>query len=184
MTKKTRVEIWQDSDFADSPREWDNLGTIATWHRHYRLGDLQPTVDQETYIAGLKDEDYTVMAVYMYDHGRIALSTRPFSCAWDSGLLGVIYASERDILENFQVTEITDEIRAKVKRIFECEVDIYSAYLNGEVHGFSIYEGDELQESIGGFYGNKEEFKSAILDYVNIADEALIDEALEKYFYY
>lgn len=29
----------QQDDYADSPREWDEVTTMACWHRHYRLGD-------------------------------------------------------------------------------------------------------------------------------------------------
>ena len=32
------MHIWSD-EWADSPREWDNLTTMACWHRDYRLGD-------------------------------------------------------------------------------------------------------------------------------------------------
>lgn len=32
------LHIHQD-DFAESPRDWDNLGFMACWHRNYRLGD-------------------------------------------------------------------------------------------------------------------------------------------------
>ena len=36
------VKIIHDDNERDSSREWDNLGTMATWHRRYRLGDEQP----------------------------------------------------------------------------------------------------------------------------------------------
>ena len=26
-------------EMADSPRSWDNLGTMVCWHRRYQLGD-------------------------------------------------------------------------------------------------------------------------------------------------
>ena len=32
------IEICTD-DYAESPREWDNLGTMVCWHRRYDLGD-------------------------------------------------------------------------------------------------------------------------------------------------
>ncbi len=33
-----RLKIEND-DWADSPREWDNLGHMICWHRNYNLGD-------------------------------------------------------------------------------------------------------------------------------------------------
>lgn len=34
-------------DFPDSPRSWENLGTIAAWHNNYSLGDEQPKASPE-----------------------------------------------------------------------------------------------------------------------------------------
>ncbi len=33
-----RLKIYQD-DNTDSPRSWDNLGTMICFHRRYNLGD-------------------------------------------------------------------------------------------------------------------------------------------------
>jgi hypothetical protein len=38
------IVIQPDRD-AESPREWDNLGTMYCWHRDYTLGDEQPKCD-------------------------------------------------------------------------------------------------------------------------------------------
>ena len=37
-----RVKFERDHDEDFSPREWDNLGTIAVWHTRYTLGDERP----------------------------------------------------------------------------------------------------------------------------------------------
>lgn len=37
----TRVQIKHD-ECHESPREWDNLGTMVCWHNKYTLGDEQP----------------------------------------------------------------------------------------------------------------------------------------------
>ena len=37
-----KVKIFHDSA-PQSPREWDNLGTMVCWHRKYCLGDEQRT---------------------------------------------------------------------------------------------------------------------------------------------
>jgi hypothetical protein len=39
--KQTRIRVIVDRD-AESPREYDNVGTMACWHRRYKLGDVQP----------------------------------------------------------------------------------------------------------------------------------------------
>jgi hypothetical protein len=46
------IEIVSD-EYAESPREWDNLGRMVTWHRQYTLGDDQPTCDPEEFMNRL-----------------------------------------------------------------------------------------------------------------------------------
>ena len=41
MNAQKRIRIEQD-DTTESPREWDNLGTMVCWHGRYDLGDEQP----------------------------------------------------------------------------------------------------------------------------------------------
>jgi hypothetical protein len=38
------LKIEQD-EFNCDPREWDNLGTMVSWHTHYTLGDEQPKMN-------------------------------------------------------------------------------------------------------------------------------------------
>jgi hypothetical protein len=43
------VKIETD-DSPESPREWDNLGTMVCWHNRYNLGDEQPKVSVEDWL--------------------------------------------------------------------------------------------------------------------------------------
>lgn len=54
MTNTTtkRVRIVRDSDPCN-PREWDNIGTIAIWHRRYAFGDVHPDESNTEYLRGL-----------------------------------------------------------------------------------------------------------------------------------
>ena len=49
------LKIIRDED-CESPREWDNVGTMVCWHNNYRLGDKQPDVDHESYRTGMVEE--------------------------------------------------------------------------------------------------------------------------------
>ncbi len=63
-------KIEQDQD-PESPREYDNLGKMCCWHRRYSLGDEQPSIDPEEYIANLIGwDDDKKEAVYQYWFGR------------------------------------------------------------------------------------------------------------------
>ena len=44
-------------DSPESPREWDNLGTMVCWHRRYNLGDEQ-IESRDEWLAGVIDELY------------------------------------------------------------------------------------------------------------------------------
>lgn len=46
----------QQDDFADSPRDWDEMTTMACWHRNYRLGDPIKDDSPEEFWRRLVDE--------------------------------------------------------------------------------------------------------------------------------
>lgn len=52
MTMQRRVRIIADSD-PESPREWENVGTMVCWHRRYNLGDQQPSESAGEYMQSL-----------------------------------------------------------------------------------------------------------------------------------
>ena len=51
------IKIIHDPDI-ESPRDWDNLGTMACWHRRYTLGDEQPSESWPLYLARLVNDLY------------------------------------------------------------------------------------------------------------------------------
>tara|TARA_R110002072_G_scaffold91307_2_gene203710 strand:+ start:423 stop:1100 length:678 start_codon:yes stop_codon:yes gene_type:complete len=51
------ISIYHDDD-PESPRAWDNLGTMACWHRRYHLGDEQPREATPVYLARLVNDLY------------------------------------------------------------------------------------------------------------------------------
>ena len=128
----------------DNPREYDNLGSMVCYHRRYTLGD------KDEYLPGHykpnsgnfggwgemreyfeKVHDLAVcLPIYMYDHSGIAVSTKPFSCPWDSGRIGFIFVSKAKLRKEYGVKRVTASIVAKAIRILEAEVEEYNQYLN------------------------------------------------------
>lgn len=47
-----KIKVHQDED-PESPREWDNVGTMVCWHNRYKLGDEQPKEDYREWLEGL-----------------------------------------------------------------------------------------------------------------------------------
>ena len=129
------VNIHYDHDPLNPRVDWDNLGTIYHTHRNYDLGVLS---NREDIQAILNNPDYLTLPVYMYEHGNIALSTGSFSCAWDSGQVGIIAVKKSDALKAFMKKRMTKKLEKQVLESLKGEIETFSAYLSGEVYGYSI----------------------------------------------
>lgn len=161
---KYLIEIYPDQS-PESPREWDNLGTMICFHRRYDLGDKHDYCSgnydgwEEMKEEIIKQENvHTILPLYLYDHSGITMSTSPFSCRWDSGQVGWIFVSKDKVKK-----EGIDE--SKVEEYLKGEVKTYDQYLTGDVYGYKVYEVSECDhghehlnelDSCWGFYGDDE----------------------------
>lgn len=161
----------------DSPRNWDNLGTIVGFHKRYKIGDDNHGYKSSDYdswdeieSAIIKNEKpVVVLPVYMYDHSGQTISTSPFSCRWDSGQVGFIYVSREKALSELGLKRITGKDKERIENILKGEIATYDQYIRGDVYGFEIVDKDgNVEDSCYGFYGSNIE-ENGILDYV--ADE-------------
>lgn len=155
-----------------SPREHATYGTIAASHSRYRLADedgFAPSSEENFYrglalredidnwdgdIEVVKDEvrdRFIILPVYMYEHSGVALSTElkpPFTSRWDAGQVGFIYMSREDAEEANPKAE--PEVWAR--EVMKEEVELYGRYINGEVYGYRILDGEETVDSVWGFF--------------------------------
>lgn len=174
------VKIVQDLD-PESPREWDNLGTMACWHSRYTLGDVQPSEDPEEYLADLP-EGSIVLPLYLYDHSGITMSTGAFGCPWDSGQVGIIHVSPERIRAEYG--DDSEASREKARAVLESEVKVYDQYLTGDVWGFVAEETEDCEccgsakvvdeDSCFGFYGVD---KDAMRDHLDDKFHAALESA-------
>jgi hypothetical protein len=107
-----------------------------------------------------------LLPLYLYDHSGITISTRPFSCPWDSGQVGWTYCTPQMIRENWMKKRITKALREKAENLLRAEVETYDQYLRGDVYGYRVIDpsGKEV-DSCWGFFGEKycmEEAKSIV----------------------
>lgn len=159
---------------ADSPRNWDNLGTMICFHNRYDLGDKHNYNSddysgwEEMKKAIIKKENPAViLPLYMYDHSGISISTSPFSCRWDSGQIGFVLVSKKQALEEFGGKIISAKLKQKLERILKGEVETYTQYVNGDVYGFQIVDEDDNHiDSCYGFYGSDHK-ESGMLDHID-----------------
>lgn len=161
------VEIYVD-ECPENPRdEMETVSTLWCWHRRYCLGSKKEAKER-----GLNPSDYSgwdelraaiekrvkpvmLLPVFMYEHGDVALSTEPFSCPWDSGQVGFIFA-QRNRLKDFGAKIATKKVRASIEKALLSELQTYEAYINGEVFAYRVLEGGVVTDSCAGYYGADE----------------------------
>jgi len=163
-----KVKLYQEFEPWD-PREWDNLGRMLCAHKRYRLGDpldiaapgwSEYWADRfsgwgEVRRAIWRDFDaVVVIPLYMYDHSGITIRTYPFASHWDSGKIGYIWASRKDVMECYSRERMSDKLRDRVEKVLVGEVETYDQYVTNDVYGWVVEspEGRSL-DSCSGYFG-------------------------------
>jgi hypothetical protein len=158
---RLRVEFDEISAEHDSPRDWDNLGTLITWDRGYRSPDENEFDSPEAFLEWWHDFSFdgVMLPVFKFEHSGVKYSTRSFSDPWDSGQVGFIYALGETL--EFNGFDPTDKERAA--EVLRSEVDTFSKWADGEVYWWSLEQAIECAhchnvewdhlDSVGGFIG-------------------------------
>lgn len=148
--KRFKIEYWMD-DFSDDPRNWDDLSVMVCFTGNkYDLGNKHSFSSPEDLSEFLKDNEKEIvyLPIYIYDHGNITIKSSPFSCQWDGGKIGYIYAYKDKLLEaGFKDDDAMMDY-------LESEIKTYDDYIQGNCYGYSIYNDDnEIIDSCGGYLG-------------------------------
>jgi hypothetical protein len=168
------IEVRRD-EFAESPREWDNLGTMVSWHRRYSLGD-KPEMhryypDSAQWCRDNLDAFAVILPLYLYDHSGITMRTHPFPCPWDSGQVGWIYVTKETLRKEYGLRRVSKKAKETARRVLRAEVEEYDSYLRGDVYGFVVRDksGDVVDSSLG-FYGYDHEESGLMIEAKRVAD--------------
>ena len=181
-----KVTIYND-DTMESPRAWDNLGTMICFHNRYDLGDKHSFKGPEDFKQEIKPDKNLIMPLYLYDHSGITISTSSFNDRFDSGQVGYIYVSYQDIKKEYK--NISKAALDTAKKVLLSEVETYDQYLTGEIYSYSIEKADICKcckhkefvhiDSCSGFYGLG--IDNGMLDHVsNKKQNALLLELLKS----
>ncbi len=122
-----------------------------------------------------------LMPLYLYDHSGITMNTTGFSCPWDSGQVGWIYADKDKILLEFGGDTLTPELREKAEALLTGEVKYYDHYLRGDCYGFQLYKGDEEIDNCWGFLGDMDELRDSIEEYVPMECKGIMNNLTYRY---
>jgi hypothetical protein len=162
---KIKIVLDDFSGEENNPRNWDNLGTMLCFHNRYDLGDKNPYKKWNDMDETLKDIRETegkciALPLYLYDHSGLSMSTRDYKLngdmvsQWDSGWVGIIYASYNKIRKEYSCKYVTKKVQDKVIELLKSEVKTYDSYLRGECYGYVVEdENENVLDSCWGFIG-------------------------------
>lgn len=188
------IEISHD-EFADSPRDMDNIGTMVLFHNRYTLGDKH-NYKAEDYSGWdemkkaiiRKENPAVILPVYMYHHSGITLKIGSFAgllpqghAEFDSGMVGFIFVSKEKARRNMEWKCLNKARIEKLTMFLNGEVDVYSHYVNGDVYGYTVKnaDGEEIEDgSCSGYYGYDHE-KSGLLENAKYAISCEIKDIAE-----
>lgn len=155
----------EQDDYAEDPREWDNLCTMICWHHDYSLGDKHKYDDSDEFmnyilhkVCGMEYEDFEelptrekyklicesdkvyIKKINLYDHSGITVSTSenyPYNDRWDSSRVGFIYVTKERVLKEIANA---DEVNwtAIADEYIEDEMETYDDYLRGNVYSWTL----------------------------------------------
>ena len=183
--KGMTIRICYDEN-ADSPRAWDNVGTIYSNHRDYNPdGHKIDEIENEDgkLVSEELDRRFIWLPVYYYEHSGLSVSTKrdyPYNDRWDSGLFGIIAVEKERVRKDWGWKAITKKRSEQILRSLEGEIETFDSYCKGEVYGFVVEdeEGEHI-DSCYGYYGD-DGMKDAISDAKDTIDSVLKAREIEE----
>jgi len=185
-------------EYNRSSHEWElqennYWSTGQDWYRSASypasLGKDIPDYFVDDMLSALRLEEMTKLAeqinglvilpLFLYDHSGITMNTTGFSCPWDSGQVGWIYAAEDDIVKEYG--SLTPENMEKARTLLQGEVEYYDHYLRGDCYGFQLYKDDEELDSCWGFIGDPTDLQSDIESYLPEDCKGIMNNLIYRY---
>ena len=151
-------------ELAGSPRE-DNCNQfcLALTGRYQRFDESDQKM--EYLIRDIKKGETLAFPVYCYEHGGVAFNLTGFSCPWDSGQIGFLYASKFNIYHQYGVRRISPKLKEKLRKNAESELQELEDYVMGRTYLYELYKDEEEVGSCSGFLGDDHE-KNGLFEHV------------------
>jgi hypothetical protein len=180
--------IFYDED-PQSPKDWDQLGTMITWHRRHVFdldGGKQGFEHGQDWLdankTAIDSGDLVYINVGMGDHSGIWLyeGEREYPGAeWDSGQVGFLFCWKSDYEK--MCDQATEGWQAKALECLRAELTTWDQWARGDIYGYTIEDpSGEVVDSCWGFYGNEAVKAEMIASLDHYVREAEAGEKLEK----
>jgi hypothetical protein len=162
LPKNRKLKVDYDQDGLNPRKDYDNLGTIVSWHMRYNLGDeninMREYFSAKEAVNANSTKNDIILPIYLFDHSGLTIQTVPFvggyHARFDSGQVGFIKVSKKKVRDEYGCKRVTKNVLDKVIRILNSEVEEYDKYLKGETYFMEIVDKDgEQEECVGGFLG-------------------------------
>lgn len=168
LLQARKLVIYHDTDCQNPREEEVPYGTMACFHRRYELGDKGHGLNADHFEGWDEIREFILtelkaiicLPLYLYDHSGLTISTKPFSCGWDSGQVGFIYVTPAQAKE-YGIEPSAEGLENLLNGLLGA-VEAYDGYLRGECFGFRVMKrvhgkDDEWEEeeSCWGFLGEK-----------------------------
>lgn len=155
----------ENSEWFESPREFDNLGKMVFHHKRYDFPneiefDFESCNDWDKVEKSIKKKfgPMIMKKVWLYDHSGFTFSTSSFygklpqgHAEFDSGVVGFMFVTLKDIRKEYGKAG-KKEIE-KVSNILKNELSVYNKYVNNECYMFSVEDENENHiDSCNGYY--------------------------------
>ena len=152
---KAKAELVYDQH-ATTPREGDNLGTILIApNKAHWIANRDSAVDTSIPLGNspfehwenlrreqlkLKKSDIAIAyPITKYEHGEISLQLG-YTKGWDYTVSGFVYVTKETIRREYGVKRITKSMLNNAKNCLQSELDMLTAWLNGNCYGWQIKE--------------------------------------------
>lgn len=128
-------------------------------------------------LVSIAEDLVVILPLYLYDHSGITMNTTGFSCRWDSGQVGWIYATKYEIRKEYG--KLTEDTIDAARRLLVAEVSEYDSYISGQCYGFRLYEDGKEIDSCWGFLGDFREVIQWMKQYMPEGHEDMLDNLEE-----
>jgi len=138
---------------AESPLdEFEAADIVYSDRSSYRLGNMTTSEAEAKYGEDfLARVDIKSKPVYAYVHSGVTVSTRPFSCPWDSGQSGYVLIT-KDAFESCVGGDWDDDM--VVDAYLDSVVRVFDTFLTGDVWCVRVESDDgEVLDSLCEIYG-------------------------------
>ena len=155
------LKIVHDTN-SENPRVWDNLTQMIFIgskkglgdEHNYRVSDFIDWDEAKKTIS--KDLDVAIIKpVYLYSHSGETISTKPFTCRWDSGQIGFVVITKKLIRQEYSTKYVLKKHIALAESVLDGEIETLDTFVTGEIYGFELEDEDEnTLDSCYGFFGS------------------------------